>query len=262
MNMTMFGQAGIKDIQFKFLECYTGHNGMDFQIATELGYIIHKHPNDEFIIVSDDAGFDVLSSYWKDRNINVNRKGVKQEQPKQQTPAKTEPANPTTTNPASEPEPQKDPIKQAYENKLKNHGLTEKEITEITEILYETMRLPQNERKLETYNRLQKKYGSKKGQATYNELKTLIKTISTSGPFPPIKTKNKKKAKLLKKIVNLCPDLKPKEQKKIHNILKSARQNKKQEKKQRQYKTQLEVSFGTQRAEILFNKTQHLLQEE
>lgn len=255
MNMAMFGQAGLKNIQFRFVECYTGHNGMDFQIATELGYLINQYRTNGFIIVSDDAGFDVLSNYWKDRNVQVDRRGVKKDH---QTPATKN--EQTGKRPLEmKPQPQQDPVRQSYRDKLKKHGLSEKETTEIVEILYESMKSPQNARKLETFNRFQKKYGSKKGQERYNELKVLIKTISTSGPFPPVQVDDRKKEKLLAQIVNLCPDLKPKEQKKMHNILKSARTNKKEKKKQTQYSTQLESSFGKERAKMLFEKTKHLL---
>ncbi|MBD5585173.1 MAG: NYN domain-containing protein [Clostridia bacterium] len=252
MSMSLFGQAGLKDIRFKFLECYTGRNGMDFQIATELGHLVNQHRTDGFTIVSDDTGFDVLVSYWKDRNVRVTRQGVKKDKP-------DEPVHETKPPVQSQPQTKQDPIRQSYRDKLKKHGLSEKETTEIVEILYAAMQLPQNARKLEAFNQFQKKYGSKKGQEKYNELKTLIKTISTSGPFPPVRTNDNKKEKLITQIVNLCPDLKPKEQKKMNNILKSARANKKEKKKQAQYRTQLESSFGKDKAAVLFERTKHLL---
>ena len=46
-------------------------NALDFQLATQLGYLIANRSADQYFIVSKDKGFEILSVYWKSRNVNV-----------------------------------------------------------------------------------------------------------------------------------------------------------------------------------------------
>ena len=57
----------------EFVECYEGHNALDFQLVSVLGYEINKESSDEMIIVSNDTGFDVVVKFWTDRGRNVRR---------------------------------------------------------------------------------------------------------------------------------------------------------------------------------------------
>ena len=57
-----------------FIECFEGHNALDFQLCTELGYYVHSvADNQELIIVSNDTGFDAVVKYWKERNMFIKR---------------------------------------------------------------------------------------------------------------------------------------------------------------------------------------------
>ena len=56
-----------------FIECFEGSNALDFQLCTELGYRVHNIADDEFVIVTNDSGFDAAVKYWKKRNIPVSR---------------------------------------------------------------------------------------------------------------------------------------------------------------------------------------------
>lgn len=60
-----------------FLKCYEGKNALDFQLVSELGFKLCESPEDEFIIVSDDYGYDAAVKYWAERNYNVCRIGKK-----------------------------------------------------------------------------------------------------------------------------------------------------------------------------------------
>lgn len=60
-----------KEVQF--IECCEGNNALDFQLSTELGFRIHDALNDEYIIVSNDTGFDAVVRYWKKRGFPVKR---------------------------------------------------------------------------------------------------------------------------------------------------------------------------------------------
>ncbi|RKI83160.1 NYN domain-containing protein [bacterium 0.1xD8-71] len=46
-------------------------NALDFQLATQLGYLIANRSADQYFIVSKDKGFEILSGYWKNRDVNV-----------------------------------------------------------------------------------------------------------------------------------------------------------------------------------------------
>lgn len=46
-------------------------NALDFQLATQLGFLIANKSADSYYIVSKDKGFEILSGYWKSRGVSV-----------------------------------------------------------------------------------------------------------------------------------------------------------------------------------------------
>lgn len=49
-------------------------NALDFQLSSYLGYLIAtSFDSDEYIIVSNDTGYDCLCDYWKTHSIKVKR---------------------------------------------------------------------------------------------------------------------------------------------------------------------------------------------
>lgn len=71
-----------------FVKCFEGNNALDFQLVTELGHMLQENADREYIIVSNDTGFDAVVRYWTLRNMPVcrlsgkdcSRKTVKQNQ--------------------------------------------------------------------------------------------------------------------------------------------------------------------------------------
>ncbi len=59
--------------QIKGIRCKEGNNGLDFQMVTQLGAVISKSPKCEYILVSNDNGFDAVVSYWKQKGYNIRR---------------------------------------------------------------------------------------------------------------------------------------------------------------------------------------------
>lgn len=54
--------------------CRQGHNALDFQLVSYLGYLISQsNPNDNFIVYTKDHGFNVVVSFWKERGIHIKR---------------------------------------------------------------------------------------------------------------------------------------------------------------------------------------------
>lgn len=56
-----------------FIECCEGCNALDFQLCTDLGYRVREAADREFVIVTNDTGFDAVVNYWSQRKISVKR---------------------------------------------------------------------------------------------------------------------------------------------------------------------------------------------
>ena len=56
-----------------FIECNYGNNALDFQLCTDLGYRVHDIGDGEFVIVSNDTGYDAVVRFWKKRGVSVKR---------------------------------------------------------------------------------------------------------------------------------------------------------------------------------------------
>lgn len=70
------------DRNFEFIHCNGGNNALDFQLVTFLGYRLSIEPDSDIYIVSKDTGFDAVVSFWKSRNVSIQRiKGVAQPEP-------------------------------------------------------------------------------------------------------------------------------------------------------------------------------------
>lgn len=59
--------------EIQFIKCFEGNNALDFQLVSELGYMLCDMPECEYIIVSNDTGFDAIVKYWKKRGKTVSR---------------------------------------------------------------------------------------------------------------------------------------------------------------------------------------------
>ena len=162
VSMSLFGAACMKGVRFDFVECRVGANAMDFQLVTELGRLIAIHPEEHFVILSKDCGYDVVVRYWQDRGIYIKREPLFVN-----TPERT--------------------VQHEYEARLSGLGLMGKELYVAADILMRAMQLPQSERKITAYNSFQKHYGAKEGQDQYRVVKDLVKDLTMHGPFPPVK---------------------------------------------------------------------------
>ena len=57
-----------------FVKCVEGKNALDFQLVTELGYRIGCEKEEtEYIMVTNDTGFDAVVQYWKNKKKPVRR---------------------------------------------------------------------------------------------------------------------------------------------------------------------------------------------
>lgn len=62
--------------RIELVYCATGHNGLDFQLSTYLGYTIRNIASVEVIIISNDTGFDAIVDFWIKRSMNIRRQGI------------------------------------------------------------------------------------------------------------------------------------------------------------------------------------------
>ena len=56
-----------------FIKCFEGSNALDFQLVSELGYRLSQNAAREYVIVSNDTGFDAAVRYWSAREMPVSR---------------------------------------------------------------------------------------------------------------------------------------------------------------------------------------------
>lgn len=60
--------------EVKFVKCVEGRNALDFQLVTELGYRIGIQKEEmEYIMVTNDTGFDAVVKYWQGAGKKVRR---------------------------------------------------------------------------------------------------------------------------------------------------------------------------------------------
>ena len=73
----------------EFIKCFEGSNALDFQLVTQLGYLLCENQENRYVIVSNDTGFDAAVRYWKQRNMPVQRLSGKELNRRLQQKAKT-----------------------------------------------------------------------------------------------------------------------------------------------------------------------------
>lgn len=62
-----------KGVRIKFRKCECGRNGLDFQLSSELGYLIGTCGDTamKYVVVSGDTGYAVLCGYWSSIGVSV-----------------------------------------------------------------------------------------------------------------------------------------------------------------------------------------------
>lgn len=60
-----------KDVTWK--KCFAGKNALDFQLVSQMGFLIGKYPQDGYVIMSNDTGFDAVVKFWIQEEVSVSR---------------------------------------------------------------------------------------------------------------------------------------------------------------------------------------------
>ena len=140
---------------FDMVLCYPGKNGLDFQMVSYLGYLIKTAPKTEYVIISNDTGYDAAVKFWCDREIEVCRKSKSE---------LTAPKNRQEND---------DDVRIMLKQLLTEGSYTEEELEKVYEVLrnYSVKQLQ------ELYFALQKEFGAPLGMDIYRQLKPKIKSI-------------------------------------------------------------------------------------
>lgn len=62
--------------RFEMIKCNPGKNGLDFQLVSYLGYLMKTASKANYVIVSNDGGFDAVVKFWQERGMSVSRMNV------------------------------------------------------------------------------------------------------------------------------------------------------------------------------------------
>lgn len=62
--------------RFEMIKCNPGKNGLDFQLVSYLGYLLKAASKANYVIVSNDCGFDAVVKFWQERGMSVSRTNV------------------------------------------------------------------------------------------------------------------------------------------------------------------------------------------
>lgn len=162
-------------VSYKFIKCFNGsHDALDFQLSAWLGRMSILDPSARFVIMSGDHGYEPLVKFLAKAHVDA---------------ALTDPSTFATDMTPAVPEPagdaSMDSIWLSYHDKLMAFGVSDpQELSAMSDILYISMQLPQNKRKLGVRNRMMARYGTQEGNLRYNALKELIHEIANDGPYP------------------------------------------------------------------------------
>ncbi len=166
---------------FELMECYTGNNGLDFQLVSYLGYLLKTAAKTEYIIVSNDTGYDAVIHFWTDRERKVARLTSTQLIRKKQTAlgkqreqsdskSQPKPAAKGSAAPAAA-EPQEPLTPEKLVEKALGKECAEADRSWILEMLdgFNVQQLSL------IHSELQKKFGQEQGVVYYKRLRTVLR---------------------------------------------------------------------------------------
>ena len=170
-------------VDYRFVECSNGTpNAMDFQLTAWLGMAAEKTQSCGFVILSSDHGYKPLEAFFRKYGRDVTL--LDPDAAVDALPDERSEPMPHAPTQAQAPGQLADPVRAEYIRRLESEGLDSDSVRVVSAILMQSMRLPQNMRKLDARNRLTNRYGAKDGNARYNAVKGLVHDIAANGPWP------------------------------------------------------------------------------
>ena len=138
---------------FQFIECCTpGQNALDFQLISVMGYLLHKTPKNQYIVVSKDTGYDPAIRFWKQHGFDIKR---------------FEPSEPPAEHIAK-----KNPTKENIAKALREANVNSIYIDNMTEIIF-----GHKKNKSAIYQEFIKQFGQEHGTTLYKNNKAIINVL-------------------------------------------------------------------------------------
>lgn len=188
-SMDSIGPFLEKGVSLRCRKCATGKNGLDFQLCSELGYLVAQHPGCAMVILSNDHGYDALLHYWDRLGVHISRRSVDAGQTnctlkKSKSKKKFKAASVVVPEPAG---PSKTQCRKAYHAKLRpvlnSVSVTESELNKLIGICINSVLLNGPRRMVSVYNGCTHEYGRKRAGEIYKAGKEAIRDIVDNGPF-------------------------------------------------------------------------------
>ena len=61
------------EAKINFIKAEVGSkNSLDFQLVTYLGYLINENKSEDFVLISNDNGYNSVVTFWQKKNYKVN----------------------------------------------------------------------------------------------------------------------------------------------------------------------------------------------
>lgn len=146
-----------KQESIKFIKCYTGANALDFQLVTQLGYMLATMPEDHYHIVSRDTGYDAVVKFWGERGIAVERVSQLQSTPVEMSDDNLE-------------------VEQLCRDALREIA-SDAEIGIAVRFILETVEEELSQYKVVVHTKLVKQFSQIQGSAIYNACKNIIERV-------------------------------------------------------------------------------------
>lgn len=128
-----------------FIKVLTGNQSLDMCLSSYTGLLVANNPEDKYIIVSNDCGYDTIVNFWRTRGVEITR--ITQMSEKAQHNA-------------------------AIVDGLHKAGVRGQKVGEIASIVAKTYKLPKGKQKI--YIELIKKYGKVTGGQYYHTIRKII----------------------------------------------------------------------------------------
>lgn len=69
--------------RLRWVECISGENALDYQLLGVLSYLVYIHPKAEYVIYSNDKGYQDVVRSWKDKGVRIRLAGFSTEKSKE-----------------------------------------------------------------------------------------------------------------------------------------------------------------------------------
>jgi hypothetical protein len=170
---------------FEMMECYTGNNGLDFQLVSYLGFLLKTAAKTEYVIVSNDTGYDSVIRFWNDRERSVSRltsaQLMKKKQPVAPPPVSElkvkgqvkAPAKTSAVPRLPAPQDANDPEELLRKAMGKNCD------GEHRQWVYEMLQKFNDQQFSQIHSELQRKFGQEQGVTYYKKLRPILRKFYT-----------------------------------------------------------------------------------